>query len=105
MDILDKIEKLRKEKGWSKSKFAKNAELSQSTIASLYSRGNQPTLHTLQSVCKAFNISIVQFFMDGQEYPDLSEEQIELLKHWGTLTEEEKGALLLIIKSMGQRNT
>ncbi|MFR9190073.1 MAG: hypothetical protein ACLVL7_07440 [Anaerotruncus massiliensis (ex Togo et al. 2019)] len=43
MDILGKIRRLQEERGWSENHLAEQAHLSQSTINSLYRKGNVPT--------------------------------------------------------------
>ena len=54
MDILGKIRRLQEERGWSENHLAEQAHLSQSTINSLYRKGNVPTIPTLEAICRAF---------------------------------------------------
>jgi transcriptional regulator with XRE-family HTH domain len=100
LDILEKIKILQKEKGWSEAKMAEEAGLTPSTISSLYKRGNLPSIPTLQRLCVAFGITVAQFFSDNNVPPDLSPEQICLLEHWNTLNNEQKGAIITLIKSI-----
>ena len=100
MDILEKVKKLQKEKGLNNAQLAKQAGLPPTTIQNLYKRSNQPTFPTLQALCKAFGITVAQFFAEGNVPPDLTPEQIRLLEHWNTLTNEQKEALLTLIESM-----
>jgi transcriptional regulator with XRE-family HTH domain len=100
MDILGKIKKLQGEKGWSETRLAEEAGLTPSTISSLYKRNNLPSIPTLQSLCSAFGITVAQFFADSDVPPDLTPEQVCLLEHWNTLTDEQKEALLLLMKTM-----
>lgn len=64
MNLLEKIIKLRDERGWSNYKLAKEANIPQSTLTNLFKRDNSPTITTLEAVCSAFNISLAQFFSD-----------------------------------------
>ena len=100
MDILEKVKKLQKENGLNNAQLAKKANLPPTTIQNLYTRNNQPTFPTLQAICKAFGITVAQFFADGNVPPDLTEEQARLLEHWNTLSDEQKEALFALIKSI-----
>ena len=46
MEVLEKIEKLRKERGWSINNLAMEALLTQSTLNNLYARKAEPKLST-----------------------------------------------------------
>jgi len=100
VDILLKIKKLQKERGLNNAQLAKKAGLTPSTIQGLYRRNNQPTIPTLTAICKAFGITIAQFFSDSDVPPDLTPEQISLLEHWNHITDDQKEALIALIKSM-----
>ena len=98
MDILDKIKKMQKERGWNNTELSERAGINQSTLSSLYSKNNLPTIPTLLSLCRGFGITIAQFFADCDVPPDLTDEQIELLEHWNTLPTEKKEAIMLLIR-------
>ncbi len=89
MDILDKITRLRIERDWSMYRLSKEAGISQATLTNLYKRGNDPTIPTLESVCKAFGLSLSQFFSE-ENTADLTEEQQELLSLWLKLSSVKK---------------
>lgn len=67
MEVLEKIEKLRKERGWSINNLAMEALLTQSTLNNLYARKAEPKLSTLRAICNAFGISLAEFFADDAE--------------------------------------
>lgn len=90
MDIQERIKLLMKEKGWSEYKLAKEANLPQSTISHLFKRNNAPTYPTIEAICRAFGITMAQFFADEGEAVVLTPDQRELLLLWGTLTEEQR---------------
>jgi len=100
MDIMEKVKRLQKARGWSNAQLAKNAELPPTTIQNLYTRNNQPSFPTLQALCTAFGITIAQFFSDSNVPLDLTPEQAHLLEHWNSLTDEQKKALIALIKSI-----
>jgi Predicted transcriptional regulators len=90
MDVQERIKQLINEKGWSEYKLSKEAHLPQSTISHLFKRNNAPTYPTIEAICRAFGITIAQFFADEGEPVVLTPDQWELLLLWGTLTEEQR---------------
>ena len=80
--------------------LAKRAGMTQSSISNLMSRGTVPTLGTLEKICKGFGITLAQFFTEEGKFPDLSEEQQEMLNAWETLSTKEKAALMKILESI-----
>ena len=62
MEVLNRIEELRKERGWSIYKLAEESGITQSTLANMFSRKTMPSISTLTQLCAAFDISLSQFF-------------------------------------------
>ena len=100
MDTLKRITQLRDERGWSNYRLAKEACISQTTLRNLYSRNTLPSIPTLEALCNGLGITLSQFFADGKEPVELSDEQIEMLNMWNTLDKEKKTALLELLKKM-----
>lgn len=61
-------------------------------------RGNTPSMVTLEALCKAFGITMAQFFAEG-EMIEITPELRELFDKWTVLTPEQKTALWQIIKT------
>jgi len=99
MDVLEKIKWLQKQKGWNNAQLADKAGLSPSTFNMLKKRNNQPSLTTLQALCKAFGITIAQFFVDSNVPLDLTDEQARLLGYWNTLNDEQKEVIFALLKT------
>ena len=93
MDVLEKIDRLRLERGWSVNNLAMEAMLTQSTLNNLYSRHAEPKLSTLRAICAAFGITLAEFFAEDSESPDA-----ELLRRVRALSEEQKHGLLLLLR-------
>ena len=93
MEVLEKIEKLRKEKGWSINYLAMESGLTQSTLNNLYSRNTEPKISTLRAICGAFGITLSEFFKED-------ENEDELIRRVKTLSQENKTALLQILKCL-----
>lgn len=100
MNILNRIKQLRDERGWSNYKLAKEADISEGSLNNLFRLNNQPTIPTLEAICKALDMSLSQFFAEGSEAVVLSEEQKEMLDIWGTLNKEQKAALLELLRKI-----
>lgn len=101
LDIHERLRKLLDERGWSEYKLAKNCGLSESTIANVFKRNTMPSIPTLEAICNGFNITISQFFADG-EMVELSPELKELFENYVSLTPEQKKSVLQLIQSMNK---
>ena len=66
MTIIEKIDKLRIERGWSVNNLAMEAMLTQSTLNNLYMRNTEPKISTLRAICNAFGITLAEFFTDEE---------------------------------------
>ncbi len=102
MDIQERIKQLMNASGWSEYKLAKEAELPQSTISHLFKRNNAPTFPTIDAICRAFGMTMAQFFADEGEPVVLAPDQRELLLQWGTLTEEQRRIVLATMKHFNE---
>ena len=61
----EKLQELRRSKGWTQAELATRTGISQPTIAD-YERGNkQPTLPRLQALASAFEVGLDTFILDG----------------------------------------
>ena len=98
MDIQERIRGLMEEKGWSEYRLAKQAGLPQSTISHLFKRNNAPTYPTIEAICRAFGITMAQFFADEGDPVVLRPDQRELIRLWGTLTEERRRIVMGTMK-------
>ena len=99
MDAQRRIKQLMEERSWTDYRLAKESNLSHSTVTNMFNRNNAPTLPTLEAVCKAFGITLAQFFTEGNS-PVLTEEQRILFAKWSTLKDDQKQALLALIDTM-----
>ena len=84
--------------GTSISKIAKEAGLSPNTVSNIYRRGNTPSMVTLEALCKAFGMTMAQFFAEG-DVIEITPELRELFDKWTALTPEQKAAIWQIIKT------
>lgn len=103
MDVLQQISRLRKERGWSYYRLAKEAGIPQSTLSNLYRRENSPAINTLESICKAFGISLAQFFAETDGENTLTDDQKKLLAKWLLLTPHQKEKVMAYILGLLQQ--
>lgn len=97
MYVLKRLKKLQTEYGWSDYRIAKNAGLSQGTVSNIYKRNTIPNLYTLEAICKAFGITLSQFFADN-DMIELTPELKMLFETWIKLPSEKRELFLKMIK-------
>lgn len=97
MDVLEKIDKLRKEKGWSINYLAMEAGLTQSTVNNLYTRRTEPKIPTLRALCDALGITLSEFFKEESQENAADDELIRIVK---SLSPDNKKALLQLLKNV-----
>ena len=78
--INRKILALCDERNWSTYELAKRADITHSTLNSALNRDTAPKIDTLEILCKAFGITLAQFFNDGEQTEVLTEAECELLE-------------------------
>ena len=101
MDILEKIRKYRIERNWTEYQLAEKSELPQSTISSWYRKNQIPTIPSMEKICKAFGITLAQFFTDdNSEITQLTKVQSDLLHEWNRLNNRQKDIVLQLLKEM-----
>ena len=100
MDILGRIKQLRDARGWSNYRLAKEAGMHEGSLNNLFRMNYQPTIPTLEIICKGLGITLTQFFAEGNEAVVLNEEQREMLDLWDMLSNAQKAALMEFLKTM-----
>ena len=78
--------------------IGKKSGIYQSTLSNMFARNNVPSISTLESICTAFGITLSQFFADEGDLVCLNKEQTDMLEKWASLSSEQKGALLKLLK-------
>lgn len=99
MDITGRVERLMEQRGWSVYRLGKESGLAQSTLSHVFRKDSEPTVSTLETICKAFGMTLGEFFADGELTP-LTGEQRVLLDRWAMLNAEQKQLVLTMIDNM-----
>ena len=88
--LIERIEKILKEKNMSRYRLARRSKLPQSSITNLLNTKHTPTIQNLEKVCNALDMTLAQFFSTDNTRPDLTEEQARILDKWNKLKDIEK---------------
>ena len=98
MEILQRINDLRIQRGWSIYKLAEESGITQSTLANMFARKTMPSISTLKMLCDAFGISLSEFF----EYDNkqLSQEDFLTISHYKKLSQSNKNIIRFLIQAM-----
>jgi len=100
VDILKRIIELRDARNWTEYRLSEEANITQSTISGWFCKNKNPTISSLEKVCKAFGITLSQFFAEGEEPIVLTEEQRRMFDKWNSLEKEQKEAFLNLIEKI-----
>ena len=99
--VVKRIKDLAAKQNLSQNKLAQKAHLPQSTINSIFNSVNDyPSIPTLEAICKAFDITVAEFFSDGTTPRSLTREQYAMFQRWSALTDEQKELILKLIENM-----
>lgn len=90
MDVLGRIKELMEQRGWTSYRLAKECGRPVNTVSDMFSRGTFPTIPTLELYCKAFHISLTEFFAMDDEPVILTDEQKKLLSAYDRLGNKER---------------
>ncbi len=100
MDVIEKIERLKKQRKWTDYKLALEAGLTPSTLASMKQRHTPPKIEILQQICDGFGITLAQFFLEEEEQVEiLSAREKELLSAYRALPKNKQDSLMSLIKN------
>ena len=97
MDILKRINELRKERNWTIYRLADESGVSQSTLSNMFSRETLPSISTLEQLCGAFNITLSQFFEEDQG------QENEFSRKFNMLSNREKNVVLELIDILNKK--
>lgn len=100
MDIIERIKELRDARGWSTNQLALEAELTQSTVATLLkpNQNSLPSLDTLMCLCRAFGITPAQFFLEDEQSEIVSAQEKRLIEQYRKLPEKKKKAVITLLE-------
>lgn len=98
MDVIKHLRELQDKYGLTDYKIAKAAGLSTGTVSNIFKRNTYPRIDTLENICKAFDLTLSEFFAEG-ELVELTPELKDLFENWAKLSDKKKEAILNLIKA------
>ena len=102
MNLQSKIRDLMNERGWSMYRLAKESGVSWSTIRHMFERNTEPTVPTLEAICRGLGISLETLLL-GEGFTVLDDEQKMLLSKWSMLSPENKQILLTLLNTLSKK--
>ena len=94
--ISNRVKELCKERNWSYYRLAIKADFYQSTITSIIQCENMPNLYTLDKICKAFGITMSEFFQDAaQSNTQEATSNESFYRLWEELPDSDKQKVLI----------
>lgn len=95
-EILDKIEKLRKARKWTVYKLSQESEVPTGTIQTWIRTNSQPSIKALEQICRAFGVTLAEFFLQC-ELVECTGERRTLLDKWQSITKEERAIVKTVL--------
>ena len=99
MNLQSKIRALMEERGWTVYRLAKESGVSWSTIRNMFDRNTEPTVPTVEALCKGLGITLEELLL-GEGFTALDDEQKDLLSKGSTLTAENKKIMLTLLNKL-----
>ena len=88
-----------KERNWTMYRLAKESNLPWSTLRNMFKRNTDPSIQTLEAICRGMGITLSQFF-DENNNNSLAPEQIHLLYQWSLLCEKDRELVIQLISAL-----
>ena len=102
MNVLDRILELRLERNWTEYRLSEESGIAQTTISSWFSKGIPPTVPSLLNICKAFNITLSEFFAFDNSPVVLTESQKEVLSAFNKLNSNQQKSIINLMNCMNE---
>ena len=101
MNVSERIEYFLKLKNLTYYKLSQRSGVPQSTLSNMKTRGNDPSLHTLEKICQGLQISLSQFFMDDSETAlCFTPFQAEFMNRFTLLSHEQQMLMFQFLNNM-----
>ena len=94
MEIIDKIYQLMSARNWTAYMLAEQSGVDASTIGHMFAKRQIPKIPTLEKICRAFGLTLAEFFSDGE----VNDDNLQLVSLIGTLSPKRKELTKEIIK-------
>ena len=102
MDVKERLKQLMDERGWTIYKVAKEADIPWSTVRNMFKRNTEPSIGTLEAICKGMGMTLPQFF-DVENKMGLTAEQRQLINQWAKLDEHKKQLVNELLEVLNEK--
>lgn len=102
MDVKARLQQLMDERGWTIYRVAKEADIPWSTVRNMFKRNTEPSITTLECICRGLGITLSQFF-DLDNESGLSWEQRRLLSDYGKLNDRDKRLIGELVAALNDK--
>lgn len=103
MDIKDRIDKLRMDRGWTLNRLATEIGVADTTVYSWFNEQNyQPSRKTIEEVCEVFGITLAEFYSEI-DFDKVTAKEAVLLEAFRAVPDEQKEQVIEIVKSFKKR--
>lgn len=100
MDVQERIDNLRVQKGWSLCKLAKEAGLAETTVYAWYNKKKfTPSRKAIEAVCIALGITLTEFYSEVDD-KEMNPKQTLLIQLFSQLSEKQQDNIIEFIKNM-----
>ena len=99
MDVKARLQKLMDEREWTIYRVAKEAGIPWSTVRNMFKRNTEPSIATLECICKGMGMTLPQFF-DVDNEMGLSPEQAKLIQSWSKLNDRDRCLISQLIEAL-----
>lgn len=93
MNVIDKILILMEQEKLSGYELAKKCGISNSTISTIFRKNRQPSITTLKKICNGLNISMAEFFYEGNTINSIE-------KKYNSLSKKSKEIILFLLEKL-----
>ena len=83
----------------SKYRLAQLTGMAQYTLGKIMANKSTPSLHTLEKICSALDVTLSQFFLE-EKAEHLTEKQAEVMKIWNDLSADEQEVVLAMLRGL-----
>ncbi len=106
MDILNRIQQLKDERSFTQYRLSLKSGIPTSDISIWNQRGSVPNPATVEKLCKGFEISMAEFYIDNPNNiaKDLTPLQFELVESTTVLSTEQRIRLNAVVETFVKNN-
>ena len=102
MDVKERLQQLIDERQWTIYRVAKEADIPWSTVRNMFKRNTEPSIGTLEAICKGMGMTLPQFF-DVENQMGLTDDQRQLINQWSKLDERKKRLVSELVDALNEK--